>query len=151
MQVMATGIPIHGNASYAATAQKAEGESFAQELRQAQNRLHVATQNLQATNANPATSAEVEAQRAAEDKKLRDACKGFEAMFLNIMYSKMRDTVPKDELFGHSNADDILQSMRDTEMMNQAANAGGIGLGDMLYQQLKRDQAAMFVSPAKAK
>lgn len=148
MQVMATGIPIHGNANYAATAQKAEGESFAQELKLAKNRLQTATRDMQTTDANGEEDA---AKRAAEDQKLHDACKGFEAMFLNIMYSKMRDTVPKDELFGHSNADDILQSMRDTEMMNQAANAGGIGLGDMLYQQLKRDQAAMVVSPAKAK
>ena len=40
---------------------------------------------------------------------------------MNLMYSKMRDTVPEDSLFGNSNSDKILQSMLDTEQMNQAA------------------------------
>ena len=30
-----------------------------------------------------------------------------------------------------------MQSMLDTEMMNRASKSGGLGLGDMLYRQLK--------------
>ena len=67
-------------------------------------------------------------------------------MFLDIMYRQMRQTVPKDGLFGHDNTDDILESMRDTAMMNSAAETNGIGLAKTLYEQLKREQNSI---PAK--
>ena len=77
---------------------------------------------------------------AAEDveaKKLREACEGFEAMFLSMMYKQMRATVPESELFGKkSNALEIFEDMRDTELMNAAAKSGGIGIADMMYKQL---------------
>lgn len=72
----------------------------------------------------------------AEDKKLREACQGFEEMFLNLMYSKMRDTVPKDTLLGESNGQQIMQSMLDEQLTKEMAKAGGVGLADMLYKQL---------------
>ena len=83
---------------------------------------------------------------AKEDKALREACKGFEALFLNMMYREMRATVHEGGLFGEDNATKIFEDMRDSEMAKQMAEAGGIGLGDMLYKQLapqatKRAQA----------
>ena len=73
----------------------------------------------------------------AEAKKLREACEGFEAMFLSMMYKQMRATVPENELFGKkSNAIKIFEDMRDTELMNAAAKSGGVGLADMMYKQL---------------
>lgn len=72
-----------------------------------------------------------------EAKKLREACEGFEAMFLSMMYKQMRATVPEDSLLGKkSNALEIFEDMRDTELMNSVAKAGGIGIADMMYQQL---------------
>ena len=56
---------------------------------------------------------------------------------MNLMYTQMRETVPENTLFGESNGDKIMQSMLDTEMMNRASKSGGLGLGDMLYRQLK--------------
>ena len=53
------------------------------------------------------------ALHAAEDKKLKEACKGFEAMFMNMMYKEMRKSVPKNELFGNSNADEIMQDIKE--------------------------------------
>lgn len=73
----------------------------------------------------------------AQAKKLREACEGFEAMFLSMMYKQMRATVPENDLFGKkSNAMKIFEDMRDTELMNVAAKSGGIGLADMMYKQL---------------
>ncbi len=83
-----------------------------------------------------------DAKEAKEDAKLKEACKGFEAMFLNMMYREMRNTVPKNELFGNSNADDILRDMLDTQMVDNIADGGGVGLADMLYKQLKFDAKA---------
>ena len=54
-----------------------------------------------------------------------------------MMYKQMRATVPEGGLFGKkSNALEIFEDMRDTEMMNAAAKSGGIGIADMMYQQL---------------
>lgn len=78
-------------------------------------------------------------KEAKEDAKLKKACEGFESMFMNMMYKEMRKTVPKSGFWGNSNAEDLWQDMMDSEMVDQMAKSGGIGLADMLYNQLKRD------------
>lgn len=105
-----------------------ESRRFADMLQREQERAAKAMENM---------TPEQAAKAKADDKKLRDACNGFEGMFLNIMYTQMRETVPKDTLFGDSNADKILNSMLDSAMMEQAAKGGGIGIADMLYRQMK--------------
>ncbi len=72
----------------------------------------------------------------AGDKKLKDACEQFEALFLDLMLKEMRKTVPKDSLFGDSNEDQILQSMRYTALTKKLAACGGVGLADMMYRQI---------------
>ena len=76
------------------------------------------------------------ATKKKDEAKLKSACKDFETMFLNLMYTKMRETVPDNTLFGDSNGEKIMQSMLDTELTKNMASAGGIGLADMLYRQL---------------
>ena len=72
-----------------------------------------------------------------DKKKLWNACQDMEAVFLNLMLSRMRATVPKNTLMGEdSNEHDIVQSMLDSEMAKNLAKAGGIGLANMLYKQL---------------
>lgn len=89
------------------------------------------------TFSNQLKKAQTQVTRSAkDDKKLRDTCKDFEAMYLNLMYTKMRETVPDNPLFGSSNGEKIIQSMMDTELTKQMANAGGVGLADMMYKQL---------------
>jgi flagellar protein FlgJ len=81
---------------------------------------------------------------AASDKKLKTVCKDMESVFLNMMMTTMRATVPKDSLLGDSNEDDIMKSMLDNEMSKNMAQAGGIGLADLLYRQLSpRQQPAI--------
>ena len=83
-----------------------------------------------------ATSANHIVNEAASSKQDKDACKGFEGMFLSMMYKQMRATVPKDTLFGESNAQNIFKDMRDNELMKTVAESGGVGLADMMYRQL---------------
>ncbi|MDU2063686.1 MAG: rod-binding protein [Sporomusaceae bacterium] len=71
-----------------------------------------------------------------EDKKLKKVCQDMESVFINMMLSTMRSTVPKDSLLGDSNEDDILKSMLDSEMAKNLSQAGGIGLSDVIYKQL---------------
>lgn len=75
---------------------------------------------------------------AAEDAKLRAACQDMEAVFLNLMLSRLRDTVPKDGLLGNSKEEQMMTSMLDTELTKNMAKAGGMGLADMLYRQLSK-------------
>ena len=74
---------------------------------------------------------------ATKEEKLREACEGFEAIFLQKMWEQMRKTVPK-EGFLHSKDEETYQSLFDIELCKKMASAGGIGLGDMLYQQLSQ-------------
>lgn len=73
-----------------------------------------------------------------EDAKLKAACKDMEAVFLNMMLTQMRATVPKGNLIGESSGEKIMQSLLDTELTKNMSQAGGIGLADMLYRQLSK-------------
>jgi murein DD-endopeptidase MepM/ murein hydrolase activator NlpD len=52
------------------------------------------------------------------------------------MFKSMRETIGKSELFHGGNAEDIYTSMLDAELSKNMAQAGGIGLADMLLRQL---------------
>jgi len=86
------------------------------------------------------------------DEKLREAAKGFESIFIQKLWTQMRKTVPK-EGYLHSKEEDYYISMFDKDMAEKLADAGGIGLGDMLYRQLKGSQedASRVTSPSGAK
>lgn len=75
------------------------------------------------------------AKGPGQEKKLKEACSGFEAIFLNKIWSQMRATVPK-EGYLHSKEEDAYLSMFDQELMKKMSEAGGIGLGKMLYGNL---------------
>jgi len=69
------------------------------------------------------------------DKKLKQACEGFESIFMNKLWAQMRKTVPK-EGYLHSSEEEAYLSMFDQELMKKMSEAGGIGLGKMLYENL---------------
>ena len=118
--------------SYDAARMSAESKSFQATLDELQRKAVSPSDDAAGyVPKNKMTAEEREAQ------KLREACQGFEAMFLSMMYKQMRATVPESGLFGKkSNAIKIFEDMRDTELMNAAAKSGGIGLADMMYKQL---------------
>lgn len=69
-------------------------------------------------------------------KELKRAVADFESLFINQMFKSMRETIGKSELFHGGKAEDIYTSMLDTELSKNMAQAGGIGLADMLLRQL---------------
>lgn len=75
-----------------------------------------------------------DAAAARDDARLRQACQGMEAVFLNLLLKEMRATVPADPLDSHG--EQIFRSFLDDELAKTSAQAGGIGLADMLYRQL---------------
>lgn len=87
-------------------------------------------------------SATEKAQQAKDDAKLKATCQDMEAMFLNMMMADMRKTVQKSKLVDTS-TEDMMTSMLDSEMTKNMASAGGMGLGDMIYRQLRLDASAV--------
>ena len=87
-----------------------------------------------------------------DEKKLREAAQGFEAMFIKKLWSQMRATVPK-EGYLHSKEEESYLSMFDEEFSKKMAASGGIGLGDMLYEQLrsKTEEAGRHTTPSRAR
>lgn len=86
-----------------------------------------------------ATIALKEQAGAADNVKeveLRRACNDFEAIILRQMLKSMRDTVPKDGLFGQSYANEMYQGLHDAALADDMAHGKGMGLGELLYMQL---------------
>lgn len=73
-----------------------------------------------------------------EDEKLRETCQEFEAVFINLMLSQMRNSVMKSDLFGKSQEEEFWNSMMDQELAKTWANNNGIGLASLLFQQFKQ-------------
>ncbi len=82
------------------------------------------------------------------DAKLRDACKKFEAVFMGKIWQQMRKNVPKSGYLTNQYEQQYTQ-MFDKDFSEKLAEGGGIGLGDMLYQQLrsKLDKASKSTLP----
>ena len=70
-----------------------------------------------------------------KDKKLKDACEGFESVFIGQMIKEMRKTVPKDGYFKGKEEEQYV-SMFDEELSKKLAKSGGIGLADYMMRQL---------------
>lgn len=75
----------------------------------------------------------------APDKsaKLRQACEGFESVFIQKLWEQMRKNVQKSGYL-HSRDEHMYQGMYDAEFSKKMTQAGGIGLADMLYEQLSQ-------------
>lgn len=74
--------------------------------------------------------------RQNSPEALKAATKQFEALFTNMMLKGMREATPQDGLFD-SEQTKLYTSMLDQEISKNMASRG-IGLADMLYQQLSK-------------
>jgi len=88
-------------------------------------------------------------QAGHEEKKLREACEGFESVFITQLLKEMRKTVPKDGLL-HSSTEDQYVSMFDEELSKTLAKQGGMGLADFMQNQLAARAARPDASGALA-
>ncbi len=78
----------------------------------------------------------VKTGKGQDPEKLKDVAQQFEAIFIQQMYAEMRKTVPDDGLIQRSNADEIYAQMQDREAAEITAQRGGIGLADLMMEQL---------------
>ena len=89
----------------------------------------------------PATGAAAKPTQSAEREELAQAAKAFEAIFVRNLIGKMRSTGFGDQLTG-SQAVDQFREMSDARMADDMAEKGGLGIAQMLLDQLDRREAA---------
>lgn len=71
-----------------------------------------------------------------EKKKLKEACRNFEAIFVAQMLKEMRPE-GDDPVFGGSHQRKIYESMMDEQMAEHLTRERSpLGVGDLLYRQL---------------
>ncbi len=73
------------------------------------------------------------------DKALKKACKDFESFFINYMLKEMRKTVPKYDIIPETNAKKIFDSMFYEKISDRLADKGGIGIANMIYENVKQE------------
>ena len=75
------------------------------------------------------------------EDELMDACKEFEAYFLEMMFKEMMKTIPKSE-DDSSYSTNMLDYYKDSmmqELAKQSTDTNPLGLAQTLYEQMKRN------------
>ncbi len=85
------------------------------------------------------TPRSIKSKKGRNPEKLKEAAQQFEAIFIQQMYKEMRKTIPDDGLIQRGNAEDIYAQLQDLEAAKITAQQGGIGLADLMMQQLMKD------------
>jgi len=78
------------------------------------------------------------AMKEKDEKKLKKACSDLEAIFVSMVFKQMRSTVQKAGLFDGGMAEEMYEEMLYDKYAEEASKGKGIGLGDLLYQQLSK-------------
>lgn len=81
---------------------------------------------------------------------LRAAAGQFESLFVSMVLKSMQKANFKDPLFGSSQGN-LYQEMYDDQIAAEISKGKGLGLADMLVQQLRREQPAAAGSAGTAK
>jgi hypothetical protein len=71
------------------------------------------------------------------DAELKKISKSFEAIFMRMLFKEMHNSIQKSDVFGNSHALEFFETMRDEQLSEKLASAGGLGIGNMVYQKLK--------------
>jgi peptidoglycan hydrolase FlgJ len=71
------------------------------------------------------------------DAELKKVSKDFEAVFMRMLFKEMRSSVEKSSLMGNSRAMEFFENLQDDQMSSKLASAGGLGIGNVVYQRLK--------------
>lgn len=84
------------------------------------------------------------AGESSRKEALARTCAEFEALFIQKLFQQMRATVPRTELFGGGQAEQLYTELRDAELARSLARGRGIGLATVLYRQLAKPPEPVF-------
>ena len=91
------------------------------------------------------------AQASGDKEEIMNACKSFEAYFMQMMFRQMRKTsmnLSEGGVMPVGRAEETFQDMLDEEYAKKATDGGGIGLAAFMYRQMTRENQIM---PAEGK
>jgi flagellar protein FlgJ len=71
-----------------------------------------------------------------KEKRLKEACAGFEAILLKQMLSAARRSTPQSGLIGGGFGENMYRSLYDDHLAEKMAASKGLGFGRLLYDQL---------------
>lgn len=89
-----------------------------------------------------------------QDKKLKEVAELYEKQFLREMVKAMRGTIQESGLIKTNQAEKIFREELDGEHVETWSKQGGVGFGQMIYQQLLEKYGAMMgitTPPARPK
>jgi flagellar protein FlgJ len=79
-----------------------------------------------------------EARPDMEKSQIDETAKGFESIFLQMMFKEMRKTIEKSEfLEGNSSAMDMYEDMLDEQLVESLAAQEFLGIGKMVRDQIE--------------
>lgn len=81
--------------------------------------------------------------------ELKKATQEFESFFIQKMLDQMKKSHEDEGFFKKSHATKTFEKMLNEELAKEMAKAGGIGLGDHLYQQLLKSYSSSSLSEKK--
>ncbi|MCH8553133.1 MAG: flagellar assembly peptidoglycan hydrolase FlgJ [Natronospirillum sp.] len=76
-----------------------------------------------------------------EDAALKQVALQFESMFMQLIMKSMRDATRSlnEDSFLNTQYTEFYQEMHDEQLIQEMSRQGGLGLGEMLYQQLSKN------------
>lgn len=77
-----------------------------------------------------------------DDEALKTVTREFESLFLNELLKDMRAGSLEGGLFGKDRALQMYREMHDEALAGEMARAGGLGIGKLLYDQLRAGSRA---------
>ncbi|MBO1224225.1 MAG: rod-binding protein [Candidatus Scalindua sediminis] len=72
--------------------------------------------------------------------ELKKATQNFEAIFINMLIKSMWKTIPESGLFEENSATNIYEGIIQSALSEEIARSGGLGMAEMLYQQISKEQ-----------
>jgi flagellar protein FlgJ len=82
--------------------------------------------------------------KKSEDAKLMEACRSFEALFMNQMMKQMRGTITEGGLIQKSKGEEMFTEMLDSMYCDNATQQGnGFGLAELMYKRMIDEKIAV--------
>jgi flagellar protein FlgJ len=69
-------------------------------------------------------------------QELKHVVQEFEAVFLDMLFKQMQRTIPRDGYLDSDSGTRLYEEMLYEELSKSISRAGGIGLGERLYENL---------------
>jgi len=73
---------------------------------------------------------------SGDQEGLKQLCQDFESILIHSMFKEMRQSVPDDGYLERGMGMDMFQEIMDMETAREMSRKGGLGLGQLLYEQL---------------